>query len=95
MSAVMTQTGAFGFYAALNLIAWGMIFCFVRETKQLTLEEIDQVFSVPTREFLKYETGTWLPYFIKRHVLFQKNTPKPPPIIEKASWTDRIEPVTA
>ncbi|KAI4812118.1 hypothetical protein E4T45_10740 [Aureobasidium sp. EXF-8846] len=95
MQAVMTQTGAFGFYAALNLIAWGMIFCFVRETKQLTLEEIDQVFSVPTREFLKYETGTWLPYFIKRHVLFQKNTPKPPPIIEKASWTDKVEPVTA
>ena len=31
-----------GFYAGLNLIAWGMIFCFVRETKQLTLEEIDR-----------------------------------------------------
>jgi len=33
-----------GFYAALNLIAWFMIFCFVRETKQLTLEEIDREF---------------------------------------------------
>ena len=42
MSAAMTQTGAFGFYAGLNLIAWGMIFCFVRETKQLTLEELDR-----------------------------------------------------
>ncbi len=31
-----------GFYAGLNLIAWLMIFCFVRETKQLTLEEIDR-----------------------------------------------------
>lgn len=31
-----------GFYAGLNLIAWGMIFCFVRETKQLTLEELDR-----------------------------------------------------
>ena len=31
-----------GFYAGLNLIAWGMIFCFVRETTQLTLEEIDR-----------------------------------------------------
>ncbi|KAG5917388.1 hypothetical protein E4U53_004201, partial [Claviceps sorghi] len=41
MKTVMTSTGAFGFYAGLNLIAWGMIFCFVRETKQLTLEEID------------------------------------------------------
>ncbi|KAK6006712.1 hypothetical protein QM012_005720 [Aureobasidium pullulans] len=86
MQNVMTPTGAFGFYAGLNLIAWGMIFCFVRETKQLTLEEIDQVFSVPTKSFLNYELGTWLPYFIKRHVLFQKSTPKPPPIIEKAEW---------
>jgi hypothetical protein len=40
----MTQVGAFGFYAGLNLIAWFMIFCFVRETKQLTLEEIDRTF---------------------------------------------------
>ena len=31
-----------GFYAGLNLAAWFMIFCFVRETKQLTLEEIDR-----------------------------------------------------
>lgn len=42
MATVMTTTGAFGFYAGLNLIAWGMIYCFVRETKQLTLEEIDR-----------------------------------------------------
>jgi MFS family permease len=42
MQTVMTPTGAFGFYAALNLIAWFMIFCFVRETKQLTLEELDR-----------------------------------------------------
>lgn len=79
-----------------------MIFCFVRETKQLTLEELDrkfthlpfsifqlltsqpEVFSVPTREFLAYETKTWLPYFIKRHI-FRKNIPKPPPLIEKDS----------
>ncbi|TKX22588.1 Myo-inositol transporter-like protein 2 [Elsinoe australis] len=82
MRTVMTPTGAFGFYAGLNLIAWFMIFCFVRETKQLTLEEIDQVFSVPTSQFLSYETKTWLPYFIKRHI-FRKDIPKPSPIIEK------------
>ncbi|KAL2867758.1 uncharacterized protein BJX67DRAFT_77210 [Aspergillus lucknowensis] len=80
MRTVMTPTGAFGFYAGLNLIAWGMIFCFVRETKQLTLEELDQVFSVPTSEFIKHETTVWLPYFIKRHI-FRQNIPKPPAII--------------
>ncbi|KAJ7197411.1 putative facilitated glucose transporter [Mycena pura] len=42
MQTVMTPTGAFAFYAGLNLVAWGMIFCFVRETKELTLEELDR-----------------------------------------------------
>lgn len=83
MRTVMTQTGAFGFYAGLNLIAWFMIFCFVRETKQLTLEELDQVFSVPTKTFINYELKYMVPYWVKRWLLFKKNTPKPAPIIEK------------
>ncbi|KAF2867091.1 sugar transporter-like protein [Massariosphaeria phaeospora] len=82
MTSVMTPTGAFGFYAGLNLIAWFMIFCFVRETKQLTLEEIDQVFSVPTKSYLNYELKTALPYFIK-HTILRQNIAKPPPLIEK------------
>ncbi|KAJ4339134.1 hypothetical protein N0V95_007886 [Ascochyta clinopodiicola] len=89
MQTVMTPTGAFGFYAGLNLIAWFMVFCFVRETKQLTLEEIDQVFSVPTKQFLGYEIKVWLPYFIKRHIL-RKQIVKPPPIIEKGERADSI-----
>ncbi|KAL4875852.1 hypothetical protein BJY04DRAFT_150573 [Aspergillus karnatakaensis] len=83
MTTVMTPTGAFGFYAGLNLIAWFMIFCFVRETKQLTLEELDQVFSVPTKEFIGYESKVWLPYFIKRHI-FRQKIAKPVPIIATA-----------
>jgi hypothetical protein len=86
MRTVMTATGAFGFYAGLNLIAWGMIFCFVRETKQLTLEELDQVFSVPTSQYIGYESRVWLPYAFKRHVLRQK-IEKPPPLIEKSEWS--------
>lgn len=89
MQTVMTPTGAFGFYAGLNLIAWFMIFCFVRETKQLTLEEIDQVFSVPTKQFLGYELKIWLPYFIKRHIL-RKKIVKPPPIIEKVGSAESL-----
>lgn len=89
MRTVMTPTGAFGFYAGLNLIAWFMIFCFVRETKQLTLEELDQVFSVPTKTFIGYELKVWLPYFIKRHVL-RKKIPKPPQIIEKGDRVDEV-----
>ncbi|CAP93411.1 Pc16g07410 [Penicillium rubens Wisconsin 54-1255] len=80
MMTVMTKTGAFGFYAGLNLLAWFMIFCFVRETKQLTLEELDQVFSVPTKKFIHYELTVWLPWWIKRYI-FRQNIERPPPII--------------
>ncbi|KAJ9625535.1 hypothetical protein H2203_004292 [Taxawa tesnikishii (nom. ined.)] len=36
--------GAFGLYAGLNVLAWGLVFCFVRETKRCTLEEVEGVF---------------------------------------------------
>ncbi|KAL8896646.1 MAG: hypothetical protein Q9207_007613 [Kuettlingeria erythrocarpa] len=89
MQTVMTPTGAFGFYAGLNLTAWFMVFCFVRETKQLTLEELDQVFSVPTRKYISHELTVWLPYFLKRHIL-RKKIPKPPMIIEKEGKVEKI-----
>ena len=50
-----------------------MIFFFVPETKQRTLEELDYIFAVPLRKFMSYQTGTWLPWWIKRYVLFQKS----------------------
>jgi len=43
-----------------------------------------EVFSVPTKEFLAYETGTWLPYFVKRYILRRKIA-KPPPLIAWAA----------
>lgn len=51
-----------------------MIFLFVPETKQRTLEELDYVFAVPTRTHVNYQLTKALPYFIKRWVLFHKNT---------------------
>jgi hypothetical protein len=50
-----------GFYAGLNLIAWGMIFCFVRETKQLTLEEIDR-----TSTFVSYHAHNYSNHVVQR-----------------------------
>lgn len=66
-----------------------MIFCFVRETKQLTLEELDQVFSVPTKTYIAYESKVWVPYFIKRHILRRKIL-KPAPLIEKGEREDDV-----
>lgn len=65
--------GAFGFYAGLNVVAFCMIFLFVPETKQRTLEELDYVFAVPTRTHIKYQLTQALPYWFKRYVFFQKS----------------------
>ena len=43
MLRALTPQGAFGFYAFLNALAFVLIYLFVPETKQLTLEELDQV----------------------------------------------------
>ncbi|KAL1624233.1 hypothetical protein SLS54_004163 [Diplodia seriata] len=57
----------------LNVVAFFMIFLFVPETKQRTLEELDYIFAVPVRKFISYQLNTALPWWIKRYVLFQKN----------------------
>lgn len=50
-----------------------MIFLFVPETKQRTLEELDYVFAVPTRTHVNYQLTKALPYFFRRWVLFHKD----------------------
>ncbi|KAF2083724.1 galactose-proton symport [Saccharata proteae CBS 121410] len=72
MLAVMTPTGAFGFYAALNVTAFVMIFLLVPETKQRTLEELDYVFAVPTRTHMHYQITKAAPYWFRRYVCFDK-----------------------
>jgi sugar porter (SP) family MFS transporter len=78
MLAAMTPTGAFGFYAGLNGIAFIMIFFFVPETKQRTLEELDQIFSVPVSTFANYQLTKALPYWFKRYVFFRESARLPP-----------------
>ena len=73
MVQAMSIEGAFGFYAALNVIALCLIFLFVPETKKLTLEELDYVFSTPTRVQIRYQFTKVLPWFIQRRVLFRKS----------------------
>ncbi|EON61729.1 hypothetical protein W97_00945 [Coniosporium apollinis CBS 100218] len=67
------STGTFGFYAGLNVTAFVMIFFFVPETKQRTLEELDYIFAVPTGRFMRYQTSEALPWWFKRWVMFKKD----------------------
>ncbi|PLB52826.1 galactose-proton symport [Aspergillus steynii IBT 23096] len=68
----MTPTGAFGFYAGLNITALVMIFLWVPETKQRTLEELDYIFAVPTRVHIRYQVFKVLPWWIQRFIFRRK-----------------------
>lgn len=64
----LTPQGAFAWYAGWNIVGWWLVLLFMPETKNKTLEELDQVFSVPTRFHARYGLRQ-VRYFIKRYVL--------------------------
>ena len=73
MLRAFTPQGAFGFYACLNLVAFVLIFLFMPETMQRSLEELDYVFGVPTRTHAKYQLTQVLPWWIKRYIFMRKD----------------------
>ncbi|EZF34252.1 hypothetical protein H101_02214 [Trichophyton interdigitale H6] len=66
-----TPQGAFGWYAAWNLIGFVLILLFMPETKGKTLEELDQVFSVPTKVHARWALKQ-IVYVFRKYVLRQK-----------------------
>ena len=60
--------GAFAYYGAWNIVGWFLVLCFVPETKGLSLEELDQVFSVPTRVHAAWGIRQ-VSYFVKKYIL--------------------------
>ena len=73
---MLAKLGVFGsciLYAGFNLVALVMIFLWLPETKQRTLEELDYIFAVPTRVFMKYQVTKALPWWIRRWVLFRRD----------------------
>ncbi|RMZ68121.1 d-xylose-proton symporter [Pyrenophora seminiperda CCB06] len=77
MLRVMKPQGVFGFYAGLNVVALTMIFLWLPETKQRTLEELDYVFGVPTRTHMNYQLKKNLPWWFKTYVLRRPGLAKP------------------
>jgi len=78
--------GAFSWYAAWNLIGWVLVLLFMPETKGKTLEELDQVFSVPTHIHAAYGLRQ-IPYFIGRYIL--RRDLKPERLYERETEEDR------
>jgi len=54
------------------MTAFVLIFLLVPETKQRTLEELDQVFNLSTIKHANYQLTTFLPWFVKRWILLDK-----------------------
>ncbi|CAG8283231.1 unnamed protein product [Penicillium salamii] len=73
MLTAFSPTGAFGFYCGLNVLAFFMIFFWVPETKELTLEELDYVFALSTWKFMKYQCTDAVPYFITHWILWKRD----------------------
>ncbi|KIW27953.1 uncharacterized protein PV07_07647 [Cladophialophora immunda] len=71
LTALQSQ-GAFALYAGLNVVAVVLVFLFLPETRLKTLDELDDVFSVPTRTFVKYQTTEFLPWLVRRYVMREK-----------------------
>lgn len=78
-------------FSALNVVAFCMIFCFLPETKQRTLEELDYIFAVPTRRFMRYQFTQALPWWFKRWVLFRKDAQCPDLYQFQGVAKDRVE----
>ncbi|KAF4339240.1 myo-inositol transport ITR1 [Fusarium beomiforme] len=77
INAVFEMAGTLGFFAGLNIVAFVLIFFFVEETKQLTLEELDQVFNNPKSRFAHYQLTKRLPFLTKRYLLWRKDAERP------------------
>jgi sugar porter (SP) family MFS transporter len=76
-------TGAFCWYAAWNVFGW--IFCYfmLPETKNLTLEELDNVFGVSNKEHASYYARK-LSWYLKKYIL-RTDVPPFPPLYEFAA----------
>jgi hypothetical protein len=65
----------------LLTVGWTAVLFTLPETKALTLEELDFVFSVPTVRHAKYQLKNAIWHF-RRYVLFQRNLKPLVPLYE-------------
>lgn len=91
-----TVQGAFGWYAAWNVVGFFLVLLFLPETKGLTLEELDDVFNVPLRKHSIYRVREFINN-IRKHVLRQHPKPLEPiyrhqrMAVTNPEWEDKAE----
>ncbi|CAM1500464.1 Fc.00g096260.m01.CDS01 [Cosmosporella sp. VM-42] len=71
------STGAFCWYVSWNLFGWDFAYFLLPETKNLTLEELDNVFGVRDRDHGGYYLKK-LPWYVNKYGLRRDVEPFPP-----------------
>ncbi|CAK7223235.1 hypothetical protein SBRCBS47491_005139 [Sporothrix bragantina] len=56
--ASLSNGGAIGLFSGLNLLALILVFLPIEETKRRSLEDLDLVFAVPKRTFVRFQVQT-------------------------------------
>ncbi|KZL70342.1 plastidic glucose transporter 4 [Colletotrichum tofieldiae] len=69
-------TGAFVWYACWNIVGFIVAYFWLPETKNLTLEELDSVFSVRSRDHAEYYSSK-IPWYAKKYLLRRDVEPFP------------------
>lgn len=65
MNSSLGTAASLGIFCAFNMVAWILIFLFVPETSQCSLEDLDFRFGVPTQRHIKHQTDT-IAWYMKR-----------------------------
>lgn len=91
-----TVQGAFGFYAGWNIVGFFLVLFLLPETKGLTLEELDDVFSVPLTKHAAYRAREFVHNI--RKVVFRQNIKPLPPLydhqrmaVTNPDWAEKVE----
>ena len=61
--------GALGLFAGFNVIAFVLVYLLVEETKQRSLEDLEQIYNVSKRTFVQYVATVHLPWVLRRWVM--------------------------
>ncbi|KAH7169942.1 hexose transporter [Dactylonectria macrodidyma] len=77
MLQALKAQGSFGLFSGMNIVCLIAIFLWLPETKQRSLEELDDVFSVSTRRHMSYQMNEVLPWWTRRYILRKKDEPAP------------------
>lgn len=62
-----------------------MVFLFVEETRRISLEDLDFIYSVPKTKFWKYQLYEYLPWVLRKYSFSVFQRRRPPPDADDAS----------